>query len=99
MDPEELSRLQDSGSRIRCGGVTGLIAGFRVSRGMGTLRLLDGAGVEHEVGGAYEVVDEVDDKKVEKVRKDRDDEDDRVLAGTQVGAMRAEARAKRQGGS
>jgi hypothetical protein len=91
MDPEELSRLQDSNSRIRCDGITGHIAGFRVSGAGGTLRLRDEDGVEHEVGGTYEVVDPVDEAKVEQVRAARMAEDAAFLEGTAVGALRAAA--------
>lgn len=92
MDASELSRLQDSGARVQCGGITGTVAGFRVAGdAVKSLRLLDANG-EHEVRGEVVVLDAVDEQKVAKARKDRDDEDDRALAGTAVGLMRAHAR-------
>ncbi len=90
MDAEVLSRIQDSECRVQCGGVTGHIAGFKVSGDqVRWLRLRDEDGVEHEVvGGVIELVDEVDDEKVAEVRAARDAEDAAFLAGTAVGAIR-----------
>lgn len=92
MDAEELSRLQDSASRVRCGGVVGHIAGFRtVGDQLRSLYLRDKDGVEHEVGGTVEVVDDIDEDKVAQVRAARAAEDEAFLAGTYVGGLRAAA--------
>lgn len=81
MDAEVLSRLQDSGSRVKAGNVVGLVDGF-ADGDEGWLRLSDEKGDLHTFPVPVDVVvvDQVDEAKVEQVRDARRAEDEAFIA-------------------
>lgn len=80
VDAEVLSRAQDSGARVRAGGVTGLVDGFRTGKD-GWMRLRDSDGQLHEVqADTVEVVDAIDEGKVHGAREARRVVDETFMA-------------------